>query len=220
MEAFSKCSMILLAGVILFSAGLSLAVTVSFPDSNLEAAIRNRLGIPEPTPITDTDMLGLISLFADSSNISDLTGLEYATNLTTLWLHNNNISDISTVFPLVSLEYVFLYANNISDISALSSLTNLKQLYLHINPLNTSTYCAYIPLIESNNPGSTLQYVPNPNPLTVDCSTDLADFAALAEHWLETGCDIPNDWCGWADLDHQDDMNIDDLAEFAWYWLR
>ena len=213
--------MILVAGAVLFSASISSAVTVSFPDSNLEAAIRSRLGIPEPIPITDTDMLGLISLFADSSNISYLKGLEYATNLTTLWLHNNNISDISAVSSLTSATFLLLFDNNISDISALSGLTSLIHLYLYSNPLNTAAYCVYIPLIESNNPDlQTLDYDPNPNPLTVDCSTDLADFAAFSEHWLETGCDTRNDWCGWADLDHQDDVNIDDLAEFAWYWLR
>ena len=122
-------------------------------------------------------MLGLTYLYADYSNIADLTGLEYA--------------------------------------------TNLEWLYLDRNPLNTAAYCTYIPLIASTNPYlQTLQYGPNPNPLTFDCSTDLTDFAAFAEHWLEAGCDTPNNWCSGADLDHRDNVDINDLATFTCYWLK
>ena len=41
-------------------------------------------------------------------NISDLTGLEHATNLTTLWIHSNSISDISPLAGLNKLTELLL----------------------------------------------------------------------------------------------------------------
>ncbi len=67
---------------------------VNFPDANLKAAVENELGISAPTP---TDMLSLTSLTAYSSGIVDLTGIEYATNLTHLHLDYNQISNVSAL---------------------------------------------------------------------------------------------------------------------------
>jgi hypothetical protein len=89
------------------------------------------------------------------------------------------------------------------------------------NPLNTASYCEYMPLIQSNNTGLAYFYydAPNPNPITVDCSTDLPDFATFASHWLETGCEVSNNWCSGADLDHIDDVDMKDLSELCQLWL-
>ena len=100
---------------------------VYFPDANLKAAVESALGISDPTP---TDMLSLTSLHANDSGIVDLTGIEYATNLTYLSLGFNQISDISALSGLTNLTYLSLDDNQISDISALSGLTNLTDLSL------------------------------------------------------------------------------------------
>jgi hypothetical protein len=134
---------------------------VYFADANLKAAVESHLGISDPTP---TDMLSLTSLTAVSRGIVDLTGIEYATNLTYLRLHDNQISDISPLSGLTNLRELFLQYNQISDISALSGLTNLTLLFLQYNPLNVCAYCFYLPLIEANNPGIRLTYDPNPYP--------------------------------------------------------
>ncbi len=63
------------------------------PDINLENAIRAELEKPTG-PITEADMLELTSLSAWHMGISDLTGLEYATNLTRLDLEANEINNI------------------------------------------------------------------------------------------------------------------------------
>ena len=137
--------------------------SVYFADVDLENKVRNALGINEPDPIYPSDMLLLNSLTAYSSSISDLTGLEYATNLTYLHLNWNQINSINALFGLTNLTELYLRSNQINDIGALSGLTNLTALYLHDNPLNEDAY-PILDLIVINNPGIALIYDPNPNP--------------------------------------------------------
>ena len=54
---------------------------VNIPDPYLKALIEDVLWVYDPTP---TDMLELIELNGSARNISDLTGLEYATNLNSI----------------------------------------------------------------------------------------------------------------------------------------
>lgn len=112
------------------------AVDVYFPDANLEAKVRDTLHIPAPTPITDADMETMLSLPAGSSNISDIGGLEYGTNLTELELYANQISDISPISGLTNLNTLSLDNNHISDISPVSGLINLKTMYLDKNQIS------------------------------------------------------------------------------------
>jgi len=124
------------AGTLLATGGPTAAEDVSFPDANLEAAVRAELGIPAPTPITVADMLGLTALYASSQNISNIQGLQYATNLTVLKLWYNPISDISAIAGLTNLTNLRLDHNQISDISAMAGLTNLNYLYLDRNQIS------------------------------------------------------------------------------------
>jgi len=95
---------------------------VHFDDIALKAAVEEALGITDPTP---TNMLGLTVLDAKERGIVDLTGLEYATNLTWLELHINQISDISAVAGLTNLTNLYLHDCQISDISAIAGLTQI-----------------------------------------------------------------------------------------------
>ena len=56
---------------------------VNIPDANLDAALHQALNKPTGA-ITDTDLASLTSLAVESRGITDLTGLEYAINLTML----------------------------------------------------------------------------------------------------------------------------------------
>ena len=87
---------------------------VNIPDDNLRTAIEHRLGKASGATITTVDMATLTRLVALNDNISDLTGLEHATNLTQLglgpeqvqqgvWRNNNSISDISALQGLTKL---------------------------------------------------------------------------------------------------------------------
>ena len=109
--------------------------TVDIPDPNLRAAIEKELNkqAGDP-PITAADMVTLTSLSASDSNISDLTGLEHATNLGYLSLQGG--SDISPLSGLTNLEYLSVTSGSISDISPLSDLTNLTFLQLLGNSIS------------------------------------------------------------------------------------
>ena len=96
--------------------------TVNIPDPNLRAAIEKTLDKASGATITTADMAKLTELVAEDANISDLTGLEAAINLTRLDLWTNNISDISAVARLTNLTSLNLNHNSIADISPLAGL--------------------------------------------------------------------------------------------------
>ena len=146
---------------------------VTFPDTNLEAAIREAIGKSQGD-IYRSDLVCLNNLTAKNRGIINLTGLEHCASLTTLnldrnqisdlsplssltsltWLDlsNNQISDLSPLTPLTCLAFLHLYDNQISDLSPLSFLTSLTILYLGINyisdifPLTSLTSLTYLHL--------------------------------------------------------------------------
>ncbi len=87
-------------------------------------------------------------LSASHQGISDLSGIEYCTNLDWLELNVNVISDISPLASLTNLTYLGLWKNEISDISPLASLTNLTYLSLHSNQISDIS-----PLVENSGLG-------------------------------------------------------------------
>ena len=109
---------------------------VNIPDPNLRAAVESALGVAAGTSIAVDEMATLIRLEANEAGISNLTGLEGATNLTTLTLWSNSITDLSPLAGLTNLTTLMLGINNISDISALAGLINLTLLMLQYNNIN------------------------------------------------------------------------------------
>ena len=106
---------------------------VTIPDANLRAVIETALEKGSNAPITEAEMATLDSLDASDSDVSVLTGLEFANNLNFLSLPDNNIRDISVLSGLTKLDRVYLPSNGIADISALSGLTKLGGLKLGHN---------------------------------------------------------------------------------------
>ena len=78
-------------GMVTFSAMVEAAVDL--PDLNLRAAIETVLGKAKGDSITPSEMAALTRLEAPNANISDLTGLEFATNLTTLKLGPERVAN-------------------------------------------------------------------------------------------------------------------------------
>ncbi len=122
--------------VLLSSGSLSVsAQTIDFPDANLAAEVRNRLGLDATDPITQTNILNLTTVApAHTAGITDLTGLEYATNLSYLSFGShgstahNAVSDLSPLSGLTNLQTLDFTQNAVSDISALKNLINLTSL--------------------------------------------------------------------------------------------
>ncbi len=101
---------------------------VSFPDDNLESAIREAIGKPSGT-ILAADLAGLTTLNASHSDIADLAGLQYCTSLNFVDLSHNSISSIQ---PLV---------NN-------SGLGSGDTVHIEWNPLSSGAYTHVNQLVE------------------------------------------------------------------------
>ncbi len=109
------------------------AQVVSIPDANLRAVINETLDKPENARITREEMQTLTELHADNRGITDLTGLETATNLRDLALRDNLISDLTPLASLTRLRQLFLGNNVIFDLSPLASLINLREIGISAN---------------------------------------------------------------------------------------
>jgi len=107
---------------------------VSFPDPNLEQAIRDVIGKPTGD-IYDSDLVGLTELDASERGIANLEGIQHCVNLTRLFLQENENVDITPLVGLTNLAVLHLNNNQIVNISALSILTNLTQLRLDNNQI-------------------------------------------------------------------------------------
>ena len=106
------------------------AQVVDFPDPNLRRAVREKLELPDGTPITQQEILRLKRLVATEAEIENITGLEYAIYLKSLTLPVNNIQDITPLRGLVNLQSLRLRNNPIEDLSPLANLTKLTDLNL------------------------------------------------------------------------------------------
>ncbi len=109
---------------------------VDIPDPNLRAAVETAFGKAPGDPITASDIAALVQVVALNVNIIDLTGLESATSLRSLYLTGNSISDISPISGSTKLTELYLDNNSISDISPISGLTKLTGLYLDNNSIS------------------------------------------------------------------------------------
>lgn len=86
---------------------------VDMPDQNLRAAINEALGRDLMSAITQGDMLRLATLDISNRGIADLTGLQYAANLTSLNAQNNQITSTTPLNGLTNLVLVQLEGNPI-----------------------------------------------------------------------------------------------------------
>ena len=108
---------------------IAFAQVVDIPDPNLRAAIREFLNLPADTPITQAEMLRLTKLEADKRGVSDLTGLEFATELRSLEIHDNDVIDLTPIAGLRKLEYLSMWGFYLSDLSPLANLVALRELH-------------------------------------------------------------------------------------------
>ena len=109
------------------------------PDANLRTAVRASLGLADNEALTQAKMLDLTELKAAGRGISNITGLEHATNATTLRLANNQISNLNSLSGLTSVTKLRLQNNDITSCTALSGLTNLTELFLYSNQITNVT---------------------------------------------------------------------------------
>ena len=115
---------------------IELVETVYVPDRGLRAFIQVKFGLNKYDPITPSRMRSFHSIVdLVDPNLSDLTGFEYATNLTILQLPDKRISDISPLAGLTNLQVLDLDNNQIVDVSPLAGLTHITHLKLENNQI-------------------------------------------------------------------------------------
>ncbi len=128
---------------------------VEFVDANLARTVRNRLRLytvgADLLKIPEAELTKLTHLKINNDSdtpmqwrISNLTGLEHATQLSTLSLQYNNLRDITPLAQLAQLTQLDLGDNNISDITPLAQLTQLTQLDLEGNDVSDITPLAQL----------------------------------------------------------------------------
>ncbi|WP_296648317.1 leucine-rich repeat domain-containing protein [Romboutsia sp. 13368] len=113
---------------------------INIPDINLKEAINEALQNNSGErslhqDITEEEILSITTLYANSREIYNLTGLRYAKNITYLNLPFNNIKDISELKYLTKLEKIVLWHNNIEDLTPIEKLINLKHLEIDDNQI-------------------------------------------------------------------------------------
>ena len=102
---------------------------VTFPDSNLESAIRNL--IPKPTgAIYRLDLMSLILVEGNNRGIKDLSGVEYCTNAIAIYMSGDSISNLSPLTDMIKLRDVQFFQNKITNITPLAGLVNTERLIL------------------------------------------------------------------------------------------
>ena len=143
-------------------------------DSALRNVIQTHLGLTEAEQITQANIESLTTLELESSGITSLAGLEYATALTTLNLSDNSITDITLLQGLSQLTTLNLSDNSITDITPLQDLTALTNLDLGGNSI------ADIAPLQDLDALTTLTLSNNP----------ITDFAPLAELTTVTALEV------------------------------
>jgi internalin A len=115
------------------------------PDAGLARALSKALSGGE---ITIQTLKQLRNLDAADQNISNLTGLEYCTNLEGLSLQDNNITDVGPLSALVCLESLSLNHNPVADMAAAGSLPELRKLYIGATKVSSLSFVTNFPRLE------------------------------------------------------------------------
>ena len=113
---------------------------VTFNDGNLKAALIGAgFDGNNDIVISQGELRIQSAIYISSCGITDLTGLEYAKNLTELDISGNSITDISALSAMTQLQYLDIDTNTVEDISPLSGLSNLIVLYAYANLIEDIT---------------------------------------------------------------------------------
>ena len=110
---------------------------VHIPDKHLEQAIREEIDLPGTTPLSPLHLKMLTRLKVNDQEITNITGLEYATNLEILDLTNNSdLSDIRPIAKLTNIRWLSFSNTQVEDLTPLSRLTKLEILYFWLTPVS------------------------------------------------------------------------------------
>jgi LPXTG-motif cell wall-anchored protein len=125
--------------------------SLTIPDPALKQAILTKLNLPAGSELTKADMEQLTNLTLNDTAITSLSGLEYATNLTTFSINGNlSIDDFSPLESLTHLDYVTLQTPslNSANFPDLSKSTNIVNLHLGSTNIDNTAFDKIVKLKE------------------------------------------------------------------------
>lgn len=104
--------------------------SVLIPDVILKGYLNSLLKQSSDAEITREQLATIKSVNLSSTTITDLTGLEYATNLETFILQNTQVTDLTPIVGLTNLSYMTLSGGNVTNelIPDLHQLVKLQSL--------------------------------------------------------------------------------------------
>ncbi len=113
-----------------------LSASVRFADPALHGAVVTQLGLSPWEPIRAFHLeTTLLSLRAPHASITNLSGLEHATNLRELSLPDNLIESLAPIENSSSMSWLDLSDNLISDVTPLRHMTAIRRLNLSGNEI-------------------------------------------------------------------------------------
>jgi Leucine-rich repeat (LRR) protein len=133
-----------------------------FPsDSNLTDTLKANLssypyyayfsGVPigkNPSQLTQAHLEAITSLSSYGKKITNLDGIQYAKNLTTISLPGNAISDLRSLSSLSSLSYLDLSSGGtLSSLDGITNLQSLAYLYLEKHRISSITPLINLPYL-------------------------------------------------------------------------
>ena len=127
--------------------------------THLETLNLRRNDIKDISPLSGLIRVRDLDLM-ENFGVADLSPVSAMVNLETLRLRYDEVSDLSPLSGLANLRVLDLLGNHIRDISPLTTLHSLTDLYLGANPLDEEACDVYLPEIQRNNPGVTVQHDP------------------------------------------------------------
>jgi LPXTG-motif cell wall-anchored protein len=157
------------------------------PDPTLQSIVANALGI-EVSEITKEKIskMQTIYIYSTDAALADLTGLEYATSLSSFYMSGTNqISDFSVLTKIDSLVYAYLMGANVTDDNVPDFGDNLTR--LNLSSANV-TNAVYPKILKINNLES----------LTFESNMNITTIAPLAS--LPNLKELRIQFCGVSDF--------------------
>ncbi|CAM4185159.1 LapB repeat-containing protein [Listeria ivanovii] len=141
---------------------------VNIPDLAFKSYLNSLLSQPSTSDITEAQMDTITNITINGGTVADITGIDYAHNLTSVRLANTQVTDFSLLASLSKLTNISLAGSNITsnsipDLNGLQELTNLN-----ISPANLT-----------NDALTKINKIPNLTYLNLDSNHSLTDIMPL-----------------------------------------
>ncbi|NMO97848.1 leucine-rich repeat domain-containing protein [Paenibacillus lemnae] len=132
-----------------WTSAADLASEPQFEDLKLERALKAIMQKSEEESISIQDMEALEVVELRDLGITDLSGLEYGTNIKILDLNRNKISDLQPLRGLTNIQELHLSHNTVTDLQNLSEMKNLKSLDISNNQITSIDVLRHFPLLNT-----------------------------------------------------------------------